>query len=233
MTKLYINKKDLIHNLLNSKEKKGYITFHKKYNLNILLDYLPKDLVNEVCKYVNEKIKVNYDIVIYHVGNEIDITFECFEQPVFRFVLNIIFEHNNHYPLKLRLLMLERNNTLIERHSRTVDDFDYASPNNCILFFNYYMKEMYSKNQYINYIDDNYTHTKYKNQYITLQLCLAKGNNKYDEDDELDEEFYHIIGHVIREIKNHKELKCIIIMFKLIIDRIQKEFTKKLKKKIL
>jgi hypothetical protein len=234
MSKLYFDIKDkntFIGNLFNnniSNYTEYYIrdntaifldslTFYKKTKCrNDLLLLLPKDIVNIIIEYVDDIYLIKYSIskrIFHNTSNTIFIQIN----------FDSIQINNNLIQLKIQLWLYLTVNKLNIRAFH----YDLSNNNNknniiecsesfsnpiyvsVLSFFNMYMKMMYNTDTYFS-CDGYYTHE-------SLKKNIYKYINDVDE--------YNNIKKSIT-IMNHKVLKYIIIILKLVITSIEKHIKK-------
>lgn len=217
MSKLYLTNKKIstsqIKNLINElKSNKD-----SKTTINDTLKFEKKTKIINV-KYQIRPLNKNEIAIQLEFNGKLDasyrISFFIHDKPQIR--LSAKFFSNTTY------------NKIIKINNEEVDDICYESDDNTLFcdnidFFNYYMSELYDKKDYMDSKHINYfQHNPYTEKKHSKGIYFMQGNSVIHmyKDYNRKRKRYDTEVRAIRQITDHKSLKHIIVILKMIINTI-------------
>ncbi len=246
MSRIYFQKNqknkliDHINDLQESESTKCLVKFIKTYK-HVVIKYiiLPNDLLNVILEYTDEHISLTISNGIKYENNKYGVYTRTNHIINYKnkFNIGLEFTLTDDQDIDFLSCILDIDNNILTRHENikgqsacdTIDYEDEDTPiydlnelsleyldfnfddkfSNSHIFFQEYMKYVYNKNDYM-YGDDKYDY----------EICSYVNKNKYTQT------HYCCSNNVEINIKNHRELKKIIILIKMLSDVIKNTFLK-------
>ncbi len=227
---------DHITDLEYTESTKCPIHFIKTYK-KVVFEYitLPSDLLNIILEYSDEHITLIISSLIRYSKNNISYTHIIHCKDKFNIGMEFVLNHNHEIRYYV-ICILSINETILTLREQANDDYNRACDNpdpeyqvifnnselpmsylddsfedyfiNSNIFFQHYMARTYNKHNYMYDYENNYESCEY--------ACTNEYVQKHDR-----------CGNYVNiNIKNHKELKQIIILMKMISDVIQQTIIK-------